>query len=104
MGIMGYILVGGLILLFMYHHLYISYIYFTVLLMYVHMVFVYFPSFYILYAHFFVQITPSFSFYQLCDIYLQLDENFWGVYAYVFYCMQLYVHFEICLHNINYHI
>ena len=27
---------------------------------------------------FFVHITPSFSFYQLCDIYPQLDENFFG--------------------------
>ena len=44
MGIMFYILVGGLILLFTYHHLCI---YFIVLVMYVHVVFVSFPSFYI---------------------------------------------------------
>ena len=92
MGIMGYILVGGLILLCMYHHLHI---YFIVLVVYVHVVFVYFPSFYILYAYFFVHITPSFTFYQLCEIFPQLDEIFWGVYAYVFQYMQLCVYFEI---------
>ena len=63
-----------------------------------------FPSFYVLYAYFFVNIATSFTFYQLCEIYPQLDENFWAVYAYVFHHMQLYVHFEICLHNINYHV
>ena len=44
--------------------------------MYIHVVFLSFPSFYILYAYFFIDITPSVSFYQLCDIYAQLDENF----------------------------
>ena len=38
-----------------------------------------FPYFYILYAYFFVHICPSFSFYQLWEIYPQLDENFGGV-------------------------
>ena len=37
-----------------------------------------------------------FSFSQLCGIYPQLDENFWGVYAYVLFHMQLNVCFEIC--------
>ena len=98
-GIMGYILVGGPILLFMYHHLCV---YFIVLVTYIHVVFISFPSFYILYAYFLVHITPSFSFYQLYETYPWLDENFWRVYAYVFYHMQLYVCFEICLLNINY--
>ena len=98
---MAYILVGGLILLLMYHHLCV---YFIILVMYVHVVFVSFPSFYILYAYFFVNITPSFTFYLLWEIYPQLDENLWGMYAYVVHHMQLYVYFEICLHNINYHI
>ena len=53
--------------------------------------------FYILYAYFFVHISPSYTFYQLCEIYPQLDENFWGVYAYMFYHMQLYVYSELCL-------
>ena len=48
MGIICYIVVGGLILLFIYHHLCI---YFIVLVMYIHVVFVSFPSFYILYAY-----------------------------------------------------
>ena len=101
LGFVDYTLVGGLILLFMYHRLCV---YFIILVMYVHMVFVYFPSFYILYAYFFAHITPSFTFYQLCEIYPQLHENFWGVYAYVVHHMQPYVYFEIYLHNINYHI
>ena len=74
-GIMGYILVGGLILLFMYHHLCVH---FLVLVMYIQVVFISFTYFYILYAYFFVHITPSFSFYQLCDTYPRLDENLWG--------------------------
>ena len=35
----------------------------------------------ILYAYFLVGMTPSFTLSQLCDIYPQLDENLWGVYA-----------------------
>ena len=102
-GIMNYILVGGLILLFMYHHLCV---YFLILVMYILVLFliVYLSRYtsFILYSYFFVDISPSFTLSQLCEIYPQLNENFWGVYAYVFHHMQLYVCFEICLLNINY--
>ena len=67
-----------------------------VLVVYVHVVWFIFLL-YILYAYFLIHIALCFTFYQLCEIYPQLDENFWGVYAYVSYLMQLYVHFEICL-------
>ena len=40
----------------------------------------------------------------LCVFYPCLDENFWGVYAYAFYHMQLYVCFEICILNIPHYI
>ena len=66
MGIMDHILMGGLILLFIYHHLCM---YFIVLVMYVHVVFDFFPSFYIWYAYFFVHISPRFTLSQLCEIY-----------------------------------
>ena len=48
--------------------------------------------------------APGFSFAHLCEFYPCLDENFWGVYAYAFYHMQLYVCFEICILNILYYI
>ena len=66
MGIMDYILVGG-----SYSSVYVPPpMYFLVLVMYIHVVFVSFPSIYILYVYFFVHITPSFTFYQLCEIYV----------------------------------
>ena len=70
MGIVNYILVGCLILLFMYHHLRV---YFLVLVMYILVLFLIVNlsrnMFCILYAYFLVGITPSFTFSQLCDIY-----------------------------------
>ena len=62
----------------------------------------FFPSCYILCSYFLVHIAPGFTFSQLCEHYPRLDENFWGVYAYVFHHMQLYVYFEICVLNISY--
>ena len=69
-GIMGYILVGGLILLFMYHHLCVYFInpcsaYPCCISCNVKG----WNIFYILYAYFLVHISPSFSFHQLCDTY-----------------------------------
>ena len=62
MGIMNYILMGSLILLFMYHH---PCVYFLILVMYILVLFLVYQNrnvFYILYTYFFVDITPSFSF------------------------------------------
>ena len=75
-----------------------------VLIVFIPMFFLFFPSSCILYTYFLVHIIPGFAFSQLCVFYPRLDENFWGVYAYVFHHMQLYVHFEICILNIIYHI
>ena len=57
MGITGYILGGVLFLC----------ICFIVLVMYIYVVFISFPSFYILYAYFFVHITLVFLSAKLCD-------------------------------------
>ena len=56
-GIMGYILVRGPILLFIYINLCV---YFFVLVMYIHVVFISFPYFYILYAYFFGHVISNF--------------------------------------------
>ena len=57
-------------------------VYFLILVMYILVLFlVVYQSrnvFYILYTYFFVDITANFSFYQLCEFYPWLDENFWG--------------------------
>ena len=53
--IMVYILVEGLILLFMYHHQYVSFI---VLVMYILVGFIFFLPFYVMYAYFFIHIFP----------------------------------------------
>ena len=90
------VLWGGLILLFMYHHLccisccpYVMYSFFFFLLLVMFCVPISFFT-----------CSPSFSFVLLCVFYPCLDENFWGVYAYAFYHMQLYVDFEMCILNI----
>ena len=103
MGIMGYILVEHLILLFIYHHLCV---YFIFLVMYILVLFlVVYQSrnmFYILYAYFFIDISSSFSFYQLCEIHPQLDENFWGCLHMCFtICSYMYA-LKTCLLNMNY--
>ena len=85
--IMIYFLMGGLILQFMYHH---QSVYFIVPMVYIHVVFIFIVYIYIVYAYFVIHIcTPGFTFYHLCDIYPQLDGNFWEVYAYLLYHMQL---------------
>ena len=92
--IMVYILVGGLILQFMDHH---HSVYFIVLMVYIHVVFICIVTIYIVYAYFFIQIyTSCFTIYQLCEVYPWLDGNIWGMYAYVLHHMQLNVCFEIC--------
>ena len=48
--------------------------------------------------------APGFPFAHLCVFSPHLDENFWGVYAYAFDHMQLYVDFEICILNMLYYI
>ena len=61
----------------------------------------FFSSCYVLCTYFFFHIWPFiFSFAYLCGFSPRLDENFWGVYAYAFYHMQLYVDFEMCILNI----
>ena len=67
------------------------------------------PTFFFLLVMFCVPISlftyaPSFAFAHLCEFYPCLDENFWGVYAYAFHHMQLYVDFEMCILNILYYI
>ena len=63
-----------------------------------------FPSFYILYTYFLVHIISSFIFSQLCDVLSTIGWKLLVVHAYVSHHMQLDVHFEICLHDTNYHI
>ena len=66
---------------------------------------VYIPSFFLLlcfvYLFLFSHMPLCFSFAHLCVFYPCLDENFWGVYAYAFYHMQLYVEFGVCILNIS---
>ena len=62
------------------------------------------PHFFLLLVMFCVPIplftyAPGIPFAPLCVFSPCLDENFWGVYAYAFYHMQLYVDFEICILN-----
>ena len=57
--IMFYILVGGLILPFMYHH---QSVYFIVLVVHIHVVFIWFLYVYIVCAYVFIHICPWFYF------------------------------------------
>ena len=84
MGIVGNALVGGLILLFMYHHL------FMCCLWSLCYIFLHFFLFYVLYAHFFIHLFPSVFLLAFCVFFSCLDENFWGVWVHMYY-MQPYM-------------
>ena len=103
MGIMGYILGGSYSSVYVPPPVFVSPV---VLVIYIPMTFFLFFPFHIMFGILisWYSFTPCFAFSHLCDFFPWLDENFWGVYAYVFHHMKLYVHFEICVLNIIYHI
>ena len=73
LGIIGYILVGGLILLFTYHHLCMYF-----LLSPSNMYSFLFFSCYVVCTYSFFKYAPSFSFAHLCEFYPHLDEKLLG--------------------------
>ena len=70
---------GGLILLFMYHHLFMCSLW---SLCYI---FLYFFLFCVLCTHFFIHQYPCVFFFQFVCYFSCLDENFWGVWVHMYY-------------------
>ena len=98
----GYILVGSLILLFMYHYLCV---YFIILVMYILVVFISFLSFYIFVFLFIYTHIALVLLIANCEKFTNdWMKTFGRVYACVFHHMQLNVYSEICLHGKNHHI
>ena len=63
---------------------------------------IYFPSFIFCMLIFLDSHMPGFFFFPIVWNLSTIGWKLWGGYAYVFHHMQLYVHFEICLLDMNY--